>query len=206
MKMRILLSLIIVALLSVSAMAIPEAMDIEVNVMSAPYGGPSDGSVFGQGFEPTMPLLTAVEIRYYGYESLPLVAQMDIRTWVNPAEGLPTDAPILGSKTEIFTTPMTYADPETWIRWTFDTPIAVVPGNKYVLYYTPLSGSMGTGHSMTDVYDGGYQIVSFGHLAPGNWNQYYGQDMAIRTYGTPEPATIALLGLGGLALLRKKRS
>jgi hypothetical protein len=47
-------------------------------------------------------------------------------------------------------------------------------------------------------------LVAFGGTGTVNWSYDFINDETIIT-GVPEPATIALLGLGGLVLLRRKR-
>jgi len=202
MKSRLFVAGVLMAGMVLSAGAgTVTVLDISVNVSQAPYGGPSDGqTILSQSFTPNFPLLAAVELRYWGYENLPMTARMDIRAPGGTWDG----GTLLGSKTATFPGPMTYADPETWVRWTFDPPIEVVPGNPYILFYTVLSGSMGTGHSTSDVYAGGILVMSFNNGA--SWNLYYGQDECFKTYTeVPAPATLALLGLGGLVLLRNAR-
>jgi hypothetical protein len=47
--------------------------------------------------------------------------------------------------------------------------------------------------------------VRFEHLWALEWNVTWADCLDVQTFCIPEPATIALLGLGGLALLRKRR-
>ena len=68
----------------------------------------------------------------------------------------------------------------------------------------------GSDHLMTFFVDGAsvgnerVWLLFWEDLPSSGWDQDY-QDFVIEIRATPEPTTICLFGLGGLALLRKRR-
>jgi hypothetical protein len=160
------------------------------------------GEIMGQSFTQGTGLnyLTAIEIRYYGSEILPLTATLELRENIG---GNPEAGALLASVTKTFTGPFTYTDPETWLRWDFPD-VAVTPGNLYTFLYRPTVGAMGATYNnsgqfpwMDDVYAGGSLMISWDGGA--YYNQYYGYDMGFKTYAnsgssiahTPYPATVS---------------
>ena len=192
MKVKILLSLIVVALLSVSATA-GEFLDVNQPVHTTGFGGPSDGTVISQSFITGINTyyIYAIEMQFYGWETLPATSTLSLRASGDP--GPWESGTLLGSKTNIFPGPFTY--PDTWVNFTFDSPIAVTPGNTYIFFMENTVGAWGTAYaSGTDPYADGYLALS---ISGGAWNHYYAHDMSFRVYGwldeskakTPTPAS-----------------
>jgi hypothetical protein len=147
------------------------------------------GEIMGQSFTQGAGLnyLTAIEIRYYGWETLPLTATLELR---ESTGGNPEGGALLASVTKTFTGPFTYTDPETWLRWDFPD-IAVTPGRQYTFLYRPTVGAMGAAYNnsgqfpwMDDVYAGGSLMTSWDGGA--FYNQYFGWDMGFKTYASSE--------------------
>ena len=87
-------------------------------------------------------------------------------------------------------------------------PLPVAGGNLLRISPNPSLSSQG-GHNITDIGGGQYHIDSFfdvfTELSIDGGQSWIPINEPMRITGTPEPATICLLGLGGLALLRKRR-
>ena len=70
----------------------------------------------------------------------------------------------------------------------------------------PVAGAIQVLHDASPTvngYEGGMSLVSYNQGA--SWGLDGSKETIFRTYGVPEPITICLLGLGGLAVLRKRR-
>jgi hypothetical protein len=91
------------------------------------------------------------------------------------------------------------------VWWDFPGGVAVTPGNAYTFIIKHTAGTWAAAFAVSDVYAGGAYVNNGG----GGGDVYpsdFAKDMSFQTFSTPEPATMCLLGLGGLALLRKRRA
>ena len=148
------------------------------------------GEIMGQSFTQGAGLnyLTAIEIRYYGWESLPLTATLELRETIG---GNPEDGALLASVKKTFTGPFTFTDPETWLRWDFPN-IAVTPGRQYTFLYKPTVGAMGAAYNhggqfpRKAAYAGGSLMMSWD--AGASYSQYFDNDMGFKTYAISEPS------------------
>ena len=163
----------------------------------------------GQSFTPTLPYLCAIEGHFYPGSSV--TGDFTVEIWQhNPNYNLYDDprlgtAPIV-SKT---ITSIVTGQPDNWIRWEFDEPVDVsgYTGSQplMILWTTPDAGPA-TPYHTGDPYAGGWRYWLIDTGSTWTWTQYSGHDMMFRTYGdvVPEPMTIVLLGLGALALRRRR--
>ena len=151
-----------------------------------------------QSFTPAMPVLDAVEGYFYPNQSE--TGTFTVEIW-RQTGGLPTNQtdPRLGAAplaTKTITSMVTGAQPNCWIKWTFDIPVDVssyvnLSNSLLILWKTTNSDGWGVspGYSNVNAYDAGcrYWIVGDTAQVPsvsGIWNRYTVQDMAFRTYGS----------------------
>ena len=197
MKMRILLSLIIVALLSGIASA-TLIIDHDPGGYTI-WGGPV-GEKEAQTFTT---LADTYYITGFGFKTWNPggtldVVQIDLRNYVATLVGFDSGT-LLGAKMGQW---VGAADGD-FLTVTFDSPIPVLPSTQYSMFMSNMAGYAGYYRTAGDTYGGGqnYRVNNPG--PPESWGGY--GDLAFKVYGdVPEPATIALLGLGALALLRKR--
>lgn len=101
---------------------------------------------------------------------------------------------------------------DTWIHFALDTPVALAPGTQYGFDVTVILGDWGYFFETAGVDYGSYiggSAYSTGTAVGTNSlyldTVYADGDHAFVVELVPESTTIVLLGLGGLALLRRKR-
>jgi|SaaInl7_200m_RNA_FD_contig_21_3192386_length_1774_multi_38_in_0_out_0_1 hypothetical protein len=202
-KYMCLLMVVFVSVMSTSAFGVLDQSQTAVN------SGVNPGSTahfIGQGFTQGAGLnyLNSVEVRYYGWE-----ANGD-PDWVSVAElhvattGTYDATSLVATSAATTTSSFTYV-PETWVNWDFGS-VAVTPGDGYTFIIKHTTGTWGPALSTAAPYAGGAVVNNNG--GGDSYSNVYGQDLAFNTYSSvvPEPATMGLLSLGGLALLRKRRA
>ena len=141
----------------------------------------------------------------HGADTYPLDITLEIRNGVAVD---PTGLSI--AHTEDFT--LTEAPVDTWHKFVFAAPVALTQGAGYTFLMKGAVGNTGTtvfGINTNPSYGGTSYILSTSASGggPGTWSAPGGfqYDLAFRTYLVPEPATLGLLALGGIVLLRLRR-
>ena len=102
------------------------------------------------------------------------------------------------------TTALTLADGLLNDKFTFASPVDLSIGTVYAIQLTPGGGHLRIQrHDAFDNYSPGFMI----RMQVGNWDfvNDFDTDAAFQTIWIPEPATLGLLTLGGLMLLRRSR-
>ena len=186
-----------------------EATLISTNwFLSDPAGG-RDG--IAQSFEPALPTLTAVAMYVNDADTSVQNAVITVDIYAagtDPAGNGPT-GPLLGT-TSRNVSDIAGIGNLVWERFEFGAGIAVTPGSKYCFLVTLDDPEDDTGwlrfrgNAVGDSYpDGAYYIREGG---PWMWHDgATTRDFAFQTFGVPEPATISLLCLGLLPVLRKRK-
>ena len=169
----------------------------------------------GQQITVTLPLITGVDFAVlhegHGWHSLAPDAVVEMRIYQNT--GALPDA-LLASKQMQRPLAGTWPDvPGQTFTYEFvlDTPLDVsgfvgAPSALSIVWgVLSGSGEYSTLHDPGARYAGGASLISYNGGA--NWNLNTGRDLMFHVYGdVPEPVTLCLLGLGGLALVRRRRA
>jgi hypothetical protein len=139
----------------------------------------------------------------HGADSYPLDITLEIR---NGASVDPTVLTI--AHTEDFT--LTAAPGDEWHKFIFASPVALTTGGTYTFRLKGAAGNTGTtvfGINTAPSYGGTGLILSTSANGGASWGAPGGfqYDMTFRTYLVPEPATLGLLALGSLVLIRSRR-
>ena len=180
-----------------------------------PYvSGGSSSSIFlgqsiGQEFTPTMDSIVAVELAisadYLNMnpgEIQPIT--VIIRENVINGNALTTST-ILSVVDDDFIELLSNDPYFVWLYFDFGEEISVIPDSRYVIEVS--MPELGALNWMWDAWEDTYNVGIPGYRITSGERQEtgYPTSFGFRTYAIPEPATIALLSLGGL-LLRKRKS
>ena len=136
-----------------------------------------------QTFQPGLPILTGVDIDIYN-------ANQHLGDDTITVEILKFDV-VLATASQLVT-----AGFDGLLHFDFPTEVYVNIGETYLLSVPGTKDTFGWKYA-GDTYPNG--IMFLGGVSKPD------QDWLFQTYGIPEPATLFLLGLGSLALLRKRK-
>ena len=120
----------------------------------------------------------------------PMGSEADIT--IDLYDALPTQGgSLIASGTDYGVLPGEWAE----CRWSV---VSITPETTYYLVFTSTDPMTGLGGDWSNPYPRGHVFANSGY------QPYADLDYAFRTYRIPEPATLSLLALGGLALLRRR--
>jgi len=149
----------------------------------------------GQEFTPAMDNIVAVELSIRDCASEPSgLASIIVELRNSTITGT-----ILSSATTTLENPLF-----EWWFFDFEQQVTLIPKNLYVLDIFIDGSPYWTWNSWEDSDGIGLpgRLIRSGQFIPGDSKYAFG----FRTYAIPEPATLLMLGLGGLALLRKRKA
>ena len=86
----------------------------------------------------------------------------------------------------------------SWVD-VFWSSVSIAADTEYFLVFTSASDTLGISGSVENPYDRGQVFAN-----PG-FSSFPDFDYTFRTYGVPAPASVAMLGLGGLVASRRRR-
>jgi opacity protein-like surface antigen len=220
MKMKILVSFLLVALLSVAAVA--DVVD-QINTTWNNYNSNRPGFQWGQTFTPTLDYLTAVELGGldgdHGWNNSTdgELLTIDVYESLGFGGGINlTKGAHLGSATRAVPLAPDTPDGVVWqgrFEFGFIDVSSYVgnPTDEALVFLCSISpnwaGEEHVVYDTGDPYANGVSVHTNNGGATWTWDLMGPSiDVMFRTYGSdvPEPATICLLGLGALALLRKR--
>jgi len=160
--------------------------------------GPADNEFFVQTFVPTKPKLRGVRLNLGDVSS---GGEFAVGIF-NQVGHIPTGSTLGSIEVNTSTINDNQLTDEEFI---FGAPISVSPGTRYAIQISQVSGPRFRPYmSSSDTYADG----TFARKQAGAWEVTAGgsaQDMAFQTLWIPEPATLGLMTLGGLMLLRRSR-
>ena len=166
----------------------------------------SNGSTLSTGAQTFTPGITGYlhHIDLWAYASGTEAAYKDITfSLVNAVGSVPSDAPSDLLATTVKSIPTTAAEPSNWRNVAFPADVWLTSGEQYAIIWSYMGILVRWNANVSDPYTGGSLCRLLTYIPGAEWEvapSFGGGDAKFKTYMVPEPATLALFGLGSVLI------